>query len=260
MKSFLKGFLYATLNAVSLFLPRARAAILLYHDVGESDLYLTVRPSQFASQMRHLKKRGYRVVSLRELAAALAERKSIPKRTVALTFDDVYPSHLSAVLPTLEKYGFRGTFFAATDFLGGVLDNSEHKPQRILDAEGLKRLDASPCADVEPHSLSHREFPALSEDDIHAEINGSRACLERLLGKTCAIFAYPRGAYDDASRNIARDSGFIAAVGVEEGMVGPRSDLFALPRNTVNSRTGLMEFRGKLTHSSGLLARMRNLL
>lgn len=256
MKSLLKAFLYAALNSLGRAFPRARAAILLYHDIGDSDLYLTVRPAQFEAQMRYLKEKGYRVVPLPELVSCLRERKPLAPKTVSLTFDDAYLSHLSAVLPTLETYGYHGTFFAAADTLGKLLDNSERKPQRVLDAEGLKRLDASPCADVEPHSLSHREFPALSEKDIRAEIDGSRARLEQLLGKSCTLFAYPRGAYNDASKRLVRDGGFAAAVSVEEGMVGPQSDLFVLPRNTVNSRTGWAEFQGKLAHSSGLIARI----
>lgn len=42
---------------------------------------------------------------------AVAQRRSIPPRTVVLTFDDAVKSHLTVVAPLLKEMGFRATFF-----------------------------------------------------------------------------------------------------------------------------------------------------
>jgi len=257
MKHILKTILYICLNAVSACLPKERAAILLYHDVGGSDLYLTVPSKKFEAQMKYLKEGGYSIMSLSTLVALLREGQSPQPKTVVLTFDDAYTSHLSVVLPILEKYGFQGTFFVATGSMGSTLNNSENKPQTILNADALQKLEASPCADIQPHSLSHREFTTLGREEVRKEIEESRALLEVLLNKKCTFFAYPRGAQDAVSRNVVREAGFVAAVSVMEGMAGLSSDLYVLPRNTIHGHVSHAEFKGKLTHSSGIMSRLR---
>ncbi|MBI2618398.1 polysaccharide deacetylase family protein [Candidatus Kaiserbacteria bacterium] len=257
MKRIVKSFLYILLNMTSKFLPKRRAVILLYHDIGDSDLYLTVSLEQFEAQMRFLSKKRYTIISLKRLGEILSRGEVIPPKTIILTFDDGYVSHLSVVLPTLERYGFHGTFFVATDYVGKEIDNSEYKPQTVLDWNNIQILERSLSADVEPHSRSHREFPTLSEEEVEKEVNESRAELERRLKKTCATFAYPRGAYTAVSAAVVRRLGFIAGVSVTEGLVSSDSDRYTLPRNTINRDTGLLEFKGKLTHSSGLFSLIR---
>ena len=260
MKRKLKSFIYSILNIVSIFLPRQRAAILLYHDVGTSDLYLSVSAENFERQMEYLKTAGYKVVSLKMLYEMLLAMQDINPKTVVLTFDDGYLSHHRTVLPILEKYGFHGTFFVATDSVGKNIDNSEHKPRAVLDWDGVRALDASPMADVEPHSRSHRELPTLARDDVQKEISGSRQLIEDWLNKKCTTFAYPRGAHDAEAVEVVRAEGFPAAVTVDEGLVEKGTDPLLLPRNTINKDTTMVEFKGKLTHSARLFSLLNSAL
>jgi peptidoglycan/xylan/chitin deacetylase (PgdA/CDA1 family) len=161
------------------------------------------------------------------------------------------------VLSILEKYGFHGTFFVATDAIGKHIDNSEHKPQTVMDAESLRQLEESPCANVEPHSCSHKEFTSLSVPNIEREVRESRAHLEALLGKTCDLFAYPRGVHDATSERILKDAKFLAGVTVREGVVHTRSMLYTLPRNTVHGDADMAEFKGKLTYASSIINAFR---
>lgn len=259
MKRLVKTILYTTLNCLCAIFPRPKAIILLYHDIGESDLYLTVSREAFESQMQYLKRNGYNVLPLSTLAEYLRDKKEVPHKTAVLTFDDGYVSHLTMALPTLEKYGFHGTFFVATDTIGKDIDNSEHKPQAVLDEKSLQELEKSQYASVEPHSCSHKEFTSLSAQSVEREVRESRVYLETLLKKTCNLFAYPRGAYDATSEKVLKDENFLAGVTVREGVVRTRSGIYALPRNTVHGYADMVEFKGKLMYTSSIISSLRNM-
>jgi len=253
----IKSILYSLLNIMGVFLPKKHASILLYHDVSDSDLYLTVSPNRFREQMQFLHNSEYKVISLKMLGEILRNKREVQKNTVVLTFDDGYKSHLSSVLPILEEYNFHGTFFISTNFLGETINNSEGKPQVVMDSNDLKELENSKYADIEPHTLSHKELPTLEKYEKKEEIVMSKKQLEVMLNKTCGMFAYPRGLYDKESIEIVRESGFISAVTVNNGVVQKKSNPLTLPRNTINSGTRLPEFKARLGRISHIISLFR---
>jgi peptidoglycan/xylan/chitin deacetylase (PgdA/CDA1 family) len=88
------------------------AVILAYHRVASplSDpLLLCVEPQNFSEQLDILHK-VFTVLSVRELAAA-AQAGKIPKRAVAITFDDGYADNLEIAVPLLERAGAPATVF-----------------------------------------------------------------------------------------------------------------------------------------------------
>lgn len=233
----MKTLFYILLSACNTFLSQKVATILLYHDIGESDLHLTVSDERFREQMRFLHERNYNVISLRTLCRLLENGKQIPERTVVLTFDDGYLAHGAIVRDILEEYGFTGTFFVATECIGGSIGNSESKPQPVLHAEGLRALEASATADIEPHSVTHREFNDLTLDECKHEVLASKRELDQLLGKDSKFFAYPRGVYQREHARMLAKLGFLGAVTVDEGTVRSDGDRYTLPRNTIHSGT-----------------------
>ena len=90
----------------------------MYHRVAElvnDPWQLAVSPANFESHLQLLHK-NYRVISVRELVANLG-KKSIPSRTVCITFDDGYRDNHSTAKPLLEKYNCPATFFIATEYI-----------------------------------------------------------------------------------------------------------------------------------------------
>lgn len=88
------------------------AVILLYHRVAEppTDPWsLAVAPRHFAEQLE-LIRRHFRPMSLRGLTAALAAGR-LPRRSVAVTFDDGYADNLLVARPLLERYDVPATVF-----------------------------------------------------------------------------------------------------------------------------------------------------
>jgi len=98
---------------------QSRVIILLYHrvfDASSDPQLLCVKPKHFWEHLEHLR-RYYWVISLRELGDALKEKR-LPRRAVALTFDDGYVDNLLNAKPLLERYEMPATVFVATDYLG----------------------------------------------------------------------------------------------------------------------------------------------
>jgi peptidoglycan/xylan/chitin deacetylase (PgdA/CDA1 family) len=91
----------------------------MYHRVCELETdpwELCVAPARFAEQMEVLRE-AYAPVSLDRLIAGL-ERGRVPRRAVAVTFDDGYADVLHGAAPLLERHGVPGTAFLVSRHLG----------------------------------------------------------------------------------------------------------------------------------------------
>jgi peptidoglycan/xylan/chitin deacetylase (PgdA/CDA1 family) len=95
-----------------------RFQILGYHKVAPDDhpFFAPLHPDVFEQQMRFLKN-CYNVMSLRELVARI-NRRDVPEKAVAITFDDGYRDNYEYAFPILKKYQFPATIFVATGAIG----------------------------------------------------------------------------------------------------------------------------------------------
>lgn len=234
-KNNLKTTIFFLLNGISRFLPKDRAAILLYHSVGDDSLYLTVKPYLFERQMMYLKEHNYNVISLKQLNDIIRQPGKISPKTVVLTFDDGLLSHYKNVIPVLEKYNFPATFFVATGYIGQKINNSENKPLNTATWAQLQEMSNVSLFDIEPHGINHLEFDTLSLEETEKEIANSKQEIESKLNKHCGFFAFPRGKFKVEDKKILQDRGFVASVTIEPGLVGNKSNMLILPRNTVDS-------------------------
>lgn len=92
--------------------------VLMYHRIAElnSDPWeLAVSPDNFERHLRILTTK-YKVISISELIASL-KRKSLPSKTVCITFDDGYGDNYFVAKPLLEKYRCPATFFISTKYI-----------------------------------------------------------------------------------------------------------------------------------------------
>jgi peptidoglycan/xylan/chitin deacetylase (PgdA/CDA1 family) len=95
------------------------AAILFYHRVGYkgtlSSLSQRAGP-EFESQIRYLSK-AYEVLPLDKLAEYVQGRETLPRKAVAITFDDGYKDNYIYAYPILKKYGVPATIFLTTGYI-----------------------------------------------------------------------------------------------------------------------------------------------
>ena len=134
--------------------------VLCYHRFGSRASKLTVTPAAFAAQMEYLARNGYHVLSLARLAAFVAGREPLPKKSVVITIDDGYRATYDVAFPILRKYGFPATVFLYTDFVGAG---------DALSYQQMKELIASGLIEIQPHSKTHSNLTLRSSDENDAK-------------------------------------------------------------------------------------------
>ncbi len=218
----------------------------MYHSVGKGDLFFNVQLEDFVRQMEYLKTKKFNLVSLNQLVEWIEGEQAIPEKTVVLTFDDGYEDNCSNVWPILKKYNFPATIFLAPDLIGKKAGDSKNVVLDMIDWPQIQEMHQSGLIDFQPHGLNHKELCKISLEQVEQEIRGSKNIIEEQLNKTCHFFAYPRGSFNQQVVNILREFGFRAGLSVSRGFVDNNADLFNLPRQSINSQTSMVQFKGKL--------------
>lgn len=220
--------------------------------------------ADFARFLDDLSARGYRTWTLAEAAARAASGEPLPRHSVVLTFDDGCRCFAEQALPELSRRGMTATLFAVSGELGGTNRWDRETPataereERLLDAGELARLAAAGI-EIGSHSRSHRDLTACADDELAAEVAGSRRDLEAALGVPVRTFCYPYGRLDERSRAAAVAAGYVAAVGIHANPGARAGDLFALPRMIVNPGESRFERRLKANGLYPLYSRLPRL-
>jgi peptidoglycan/xylan/chitin deacetylase (PgdA/CDA1 family) len=111
--------LTAALSAAVGYARRAPAfAILTYHRVNDhGDPFFTALPTRvFERQVEYLA-RHYVVLAVEDLVERLSGA-GVPRRAIAITFDDGYRDTLTDAAPILARYRLPATVFLASGFIG----------------------------------------------------------------------------------------------------------------------------------------------
>jgi glycosyltransferase involved in cell wall biosynthesis/peptidoglycan/xylan/chitin deacetylase (PgdA/CDA1 family) len=221
--------------------------ILMYHAFGgpaEAPGRYVLPIGRFERQMRWIRRRGYRVISLEELARCHREYRLPPAKSVVITMDDGYADNGSLAAPVLRRYGFPATLFVVTRAVGASnrwSRGDELEGRAMLSWDELRTLLADGIA-IGAHTRTHPRLPDLPPGAAEEEIAGSRADLERELGAAITLFAYPYGELDPATQGLAEGAGFLASCGVEQGLNDAATPLQALRRMEVYGTDSLVRF------------------
>ena len=101
-----------------------------------------------------------------------------------------------------------------------VLSDTEREDAwRIMKGEEIKILAGQKGIEIGSHGVTHRNMTLLSDDELMFELIESKKYLEQVTGKTVNAFAFPFGAYSDASLKMARQAGYSLIAGVNAANV-----------------------------------------
>lgn len=208
--------------------------IAMYHAVGDcsDDPYrITVSPDRLDGQLRWLRARGLRGVSVAELLTARARGGG--RGLVGLTFDDGYADFTVNALPVLSRWECTATLFVLPGRLGGENAWDPLGPRRpLLTAEGVRRA-ARAGVEIGSHGLTHVDLTRADPAALTAETVESRALLEELTDAPVAGFCYPYGLVDARAADAVRAAGYGYGCAIDPG---PLSGRFTLPRVHVGQR------------------------
>jgi peptidoglycan/xylan/chitin deacetylase (PgdA/CDA1 family) len=223
--------------------------ILCYHSVDDTwESPLAVRGSDFAHQCAWLR-RHRTVVDVNEAARIIDSKGRLPRRTVALTFDDGFADNYDRALPVLQKYRIPAMVFVVAETIrhGQDVDWVNDPPStglRVLDRDQILEMADSGIA-IGSHSLHHRTLTDLSPDECLDDLRTSREILEDLLGRSVDHLAYPRGSHDAMVRAVAARAGYSWSFSLPQGPEEVTNH--ALPRVGIFRDNGRMRFRAKLS-------------
>lgn len=110
------------------------AVILQYHHVSEKLPAVTsVSEATFRQHLNFLKSEQFSVIALDELIQQLQAGKTLPPKTVAITFDDGYLNNMEAAAPVLEQFGYPYTIFVNPKLI-------DEKKGYVMSWEQLRQL------------------------------------------------------------------------------------------------------------------------
>lgn len=212
--------------------------ILLFHRVTdlipEDGLTVNMRRFRRICQMlRH----GFTVVPLADVFSTLREGRPMPRRTVAVTFDDCYLDNLEAA-SILHEYDLPATFFIPTAFVGTarVFDWDRGLPPLGNLTWAQVREMAAMGHSIGSHTVNHANLGAVGPDEAWAELSDSRKILEDQVGQPCRWFAYPFGGPQHMRPEyvpLIERAGYDGGVSAYGGFVRPGMDARVLPREAV---------------------------
>lgn len=219
----------------------ASLLVLSYHDIrddvapkGDPDPY-AVSTTNFAQHLDWLRAHGYQAVSVQAVIDARDGRGTLPDKAVLLTFDDGLRSAYTHVLPLLRAYNWPALVAPVTRWV--ELPDGEAVPYGPRDFTGadfltwaqLREMHESGLVEIGSHSHDlHRGLPGNpygnqtpaavtriwsegsgyeTEADwrarIEADLQTSRALIERNVGQAPRVIVWPYAAYNDVANGIA---------------------------------------------------------
>jgi peptidoglycan/xylan/chitin deacetylase (PgdA/CDA1 family) len=187
----------------------AMPLVLMYHSVSpydEDPFQVTITPQRFEQQMRWLRSRRLRGVSMGELLDAAAQGRA--RQMVGLTFDDGYADFVTNAMPVLQRYDFTATAFVLAGRFGGENAWSRPGPSKPLLTAAQVREIACAGIEIASHGLEHVSLLKVDDARLREETVRSRAILQELLGQPVRGFAYPYGHSDARVVAAVRDAGY----------------------------------------------------
>jgi peptidoglycan/xylan/chitin deacetylase (PgdA/CDA1 family) len=144
----------------------------------------------------------------------------------------------------LKKHKIPATIFLVTDLIGkeGMVRGV---PMEYLNWPQIKEMHQSELIDFEPHSKSHAKLTEKQPEVIKEEIVDSKKIIEKELNKKCPLFAYPFGLRNYEVGKIVEEN-FRGAVGTNRGFLGEESNIFMLPRQSIDSEVNKERFKLKI--------------
>ena len=215
---------------------------LTFHDVrddvariGDKDVY-AISTKNLAQYFAWLQQEGWHPIRLKDVWQARQKKKSLPPKSVLLTFDDGALSSYSHVYPLLKQYNFPAVFAIPTSWINGNTKDAYEAygknnlmnwdQMREMQQSGLvefashsdsmhKGILANPQKNMQPAAITREYFPKLQkyesdqayQERVVEDLKKSKEILDFELGINTQGVFWPYGAVTKESEQLAAKAG-----------------------------------------------------
>jgi peptidoglycan/xylan/chitin deacetylase (PgdA/CDA1 family) len=116
--------------------------------------------------------------------------------------------------------------------------NDSRRGDRALSKDEVNVLGEGGLIELGAHTITHPSLKALSTSQQMAEISGSKAQLENIIGHPVISFSYPHGEYSVETIKLVQRAGFQGASTTHFKCVKSGADPFQLPRFQIDDWSG----------------------
>lgn len=189
---------------------------LMYHEICTDKKYessFTLSSATFEEDIKLLINKGYNFYFASEMDDFLNNTDG--KNGVVITFDDGYESGYTKVLPILEKYQIKATFF----IIGRHIDT-----EQFLSTEQLRALSESPYVEIGSHSNRIHGNPTDYIWDLYkrdamsalADFNENAKIIEGITSKKVTSASFPYGIYTEYLNALMNYNGYTTYSSIEQ--------------------------------------------
>lgn len=228
-------------------------SILMYHQVGKFAPMQTHRANycdvdRFRSQMKWLRLLRIPVLSMTDLLDVLQGRKTLPCRSVVLTFDDGCVNFLEYALPVLKEFNYPSIVYPVAGLTGAKaswLAAKSHPTPPLMSFAQLREIAAQGVT-IGSHANTHVHLAQLNEQQQFDELYQSKERLQQELGQAVTHVCYPYGSYNLQTLYAAEKAGYQTGMTCERAAANINSDPLALPRKAISYGDSLIGYSWKL--------------
>jgi peptidoglycan/xylan/chitin deacetylase (PgdA/CDA1 family) len=228
---------------------QVRVPVLNYHRFGPTVAdSMTVTKPVFEAQLNWLKDNGYTVIPLRTLVDYLrGQGPPPPAKAAVITADDGHKSVYTELLPIVRRHHIPVTLF----IYPSAISNASY----ALTWDQLKELQQTGLFDIQSHTLWSPNFkkdrkklsPEAYQKFVEEQLKKSKAILEKKLGGTVDLLAWPFGIYDDYLEKEAEKAGYVAAFSIDRRHASATEKIMSQPRYLMVNGDGTKGFAAIIT-------------
>ena len=207
------------------------AVVFMYHKFGVSKYPSTnITIEQFNKHLEEFSKTKYNILPLDYIIDTIINDGNLPQNTIGITIDDADRSFLTTGWPKFKEKNIPVTLFVTTSTISDQNKNYLNWDEiRQLKKEGV---------DIGSHAHTHDHMADLTTTKLKEEIENSNKIFLREIGEIPSLFAYPYGEANQELIKLLEEYKFKVAFGQHSGVINETSNLYFLPRFSLNERYG----------------------
>ncbi len=218
------------------------ATVFMYHKFGVSKYPSTsVTLEQLENHINEVMNGKYKVLSLDFIVDTIINDGDLPENTIGISVDDADKSFLEVGWPLFKKNNIPVTLFVTT---GTIAENNKS----YLNWDQIRQLKKEGVT-IGAHSHTHAHMPDLNIEEVREEIELSNKIFLKELGEIPNLFAYPYGETSSELIDLIKEYKFKVAFGQHSGIINETSNMYYLPRFSLNEKYGEID-RVKFAASS----------